>query len=202
MVKAIYRADSFPITRKELVDAAKKFLLDAESNRDLILVDNVTSPQFGSSDLLFINKAKNKITVAMVNDRDDCERFIIASMSYYFWLKECIEVNTIFFKKTSGLDMYLFAHDFSAATCYLMDNLSKNLSSYPIKYSAFRVEGFDEPALHFQYMTFKGRAGDERIRNERREQEPVSTKEKSPSALLKISSRELSEFKRLKELYL
>jgi len=202
MLKATYEAVSIAIPRKELVDAAKKFLLRSESNKDLVLVDNIDSPNFGSSDLLFINKAKTNLTVARLNDREDCERFIILSISYYFWLKESIRVSNIFSNRETGLDMYLFSHDFSAAIHYLMDNLAKRLKVYLIKYNSFEVEDLDEPAIYFQHMTLEKLAQDKLVEKDRRKEEPLLTQEKGPADPLEISAQELSEFNRLKERYL
>lgn len=182
MLKATYEALSLAIPKQELVSAAKRFLLDSDSNRDLILLDNIDSPKFGSSDLLFINKAKTDLTLARLNDRADCERFVISAISYYFWLNESIRVDEILFDRKSRLEMYLFSPDFSPAICYLVDNLSKKYGVHLVKYNIFQVEDLDEPAINFQHITLKGPAQDK----------PTSN----------ISPQELSEFYRLKEHYL
>jgi len=167
----------------------------------LLLVDNIYSPKFGSSDLLFVNKAKTNLTVGKLNDSTDGENFIISSIAYYLWLKEFITVSEVFLNGKFGLDMYLFSHDFSAASCYLMDNLTRELKVHPIKYKILQVEGVDEPALYFQHMTPKDHGEEKRVNKERREEE-VLTEEKESSGALRISDEELREFDRLKELYL
>ena len=202
MVKTTYEAVSITIQRKELLDAARNFLLHSGSHKDVVLVDNIYSPKFGSSDLLFVNKARTNLTVARLNDHEDCERFIISSMSYYFWLKESITVSKVFFNGKSELDMYLFSHDFSATVRYLMDNLTGKLKVYPIKYNILQVEGLNEPAIYFQHMTLRDHAQDKPVKKERQEEKAVLTEEKEGSASLKISPQELREFDRLKELYL
>jgi len=202
MVKTTYEAVSIAIQRKELLDAARNFFLHSGSHKDVVLVDNIYSPKFGSSDLLFVNKARTNLTVARLNDHEDCERFIISSISYYFWLKEFITVSEVFFNGKSELDMYLFSHDFSAAVRYLMDNLTGKLKVYPIKYNILQVEGLNEPAIYFQHMTLRDHAQDKPVKKERQEEKAVLTEEKEGSASLKISPQELREFDRLKELYL
>ena len=202
MVRTTYEAVSIAIPRKELLDAAKKFLLHSESHKDVVLVDNIYSPKFGSSDLLFVNKARTNLTVARLNDREDSEKFIISSISYYFWLKEFVTVSEVFFNGKSELDMYLFSNDFSAAIRYLMDNLTRKLNAYPIKYSILQVEDLNEPAIYFQHMSLRDHAQDKPVKKERREEKAVLTEEQEGSASLKISPQELREFDRLKELYL
>jgi hypothetical protein len=202
MLKTTYEAVSIAITRKELLDAVRDFLLHSGSHEDVVLADNIYSPKFGSSDLLFVNKARTTLTVARLNDQEDCEKFIISSISYYFWLKEFITVSEAFLNGKSELDMYLFSHDFSAAIRYLMDNLTGKLKVYPIKYNILQVEDLTEPAIYFQHMTLRDPTQDKPVKKERQEEKAVLTQEKQGSASLKISAQESREFDRLKELYL
>jgi hypothetical protein len=202
MVKTTYETLSITIPRKELLDAARKFLLHSGLNNDFVLVDNIYSPKFGSSDLLFMNRAKTNLTVARLNDRKEGEDFIISSISYYFWLKEFITVNEVFFNAKGGLDMYLFSHDFSVPIRYLMDNMSRKLMVYAIKYNILQVEGLNEPAIYFQHITPKNHAQDKPLKKERQEGKVILTEDKERSAALKISPQELTEFDRLRELYL
>ncbi len=202
MVKTTYETVSIAIPRKELLDAAKRFLLHSGSHKDLFLVDNIYSPKFGSSDLLFVNKGKTNLTVGKLNDRERGENFIVSSISYYFWLREFITISEVFFNRKCGLDMYLFSHDFSAPIRYLMDNLIRELKIHPIKYKILQVEGVDEPAIYFQHITPKDHAEEKPVKKERPEEEVVLTEEEESSAALRISAEELREFDRLKELYL
>jgi len=202
MVKTTYETVSIAIPRKELLDAAKKFLMHSGSHKDLVLVDNIYSPKFGSSDLLLVNKAKTNLIVGRLNDREEGENFIISSISYYFWLMEFITISEVFLNGKCGLDMYLFSHDFSAASRYLMDNLTGKLKVYPIKYNTLQVEGLNEPAIYFQHITPKDHAQEKPVKKERQEEKVILTEEKESSAALKISAQELREFDRLKEFYL
>ena len=202
MVHTTYETVSIEIPRKELLDAAKSFLLCFGSDKDLILVDNIYSPKFGSSDLLLVNKAKTNLTVGRLNDREEGENFIISSISYYFWLKEFITISEVLFNNKCGVDMYLFSHDFSAASCYLMDNLTRKLNVYLIKYNILQMEGLNEPAIYFQHIAPQEHAQNKPVKKEDNEDKAVSTEEKEGSAVLKISAQELREFDRLTELYL
>ena len=202
MVHTTYETVSIVIPRKELLEAAKSFLLCFGSDKDLILVDNIYSPKFGSSDLLLVNKAKTNLTVGRLNEREEGENFIIASISYYFWLKEFITISEVLFNNKCGVDMYLFSHDFSAASCYLMDNLTRKLNVYLIKYNILQMEGLNEPAIYFQHIAPQEHAQNKPVKKEDNEDKAVSTEEKEGSAVLKISAQELREFDRLTELYL
>ena len=202
MLQTIYDAKSTVIPRQELLDAAKSFLLCFGSDKDLILVDNIYSPKFGSSDLLLVNHAKTNLTVGRLNNRAEDEKFIIESISYYFWLKEFITISEILFNNKCGVGMYLFSHDFSAASRYLIDNLIRKLNVYLIKYNILQSESLNGPAIYFQHIAPIDHAKKKPVKKEDKEDKVVSTGEKEGSAALKISAQELREFDRLTELYL
>ncbi|UCD87847.1 MAG: hypothetical protein JSV01_08945 [Desulfobacterales bacterium] len=201
MLKTTYEADFVAIPKEELVDAAKRFLLQSHSDEDLILLENINSLKFGSSDLLFINKPKTNLTVAKLSNRESSEKFFISSISYCFWLAECITAGKVFFNGKTGWDMYLFSHEFSAAICYLVDNLSQELPIHLVKYYMIHLEDLDEPAIYFQCLNFKDPIQDEPEKN--RLAGPILlTEKKARSTPFEISPQELSEFHQLKQHYL
>ncbi|MBE9581474.1 MAG: hypothetical protein IMF18_07635 [Proteobacteria bacterium] len=202
MAKTVYDAVSTAIPRDELVDAAKKFLMHSDSNKDLVLADNIESPQFGSSDLLFLNGAKTRLRVARINDTRDTEKFIVSSMSYYWWLEQSLTISEAFHNRKTGLDMYLFSNDFSAAIEYVMDNLGRKFNVHLLKYNILQVEGLDEPAIYFQRMTPRDLAQDVPAEKHNSQEEAPPTEETETSDALEISAPELEEFYRLKEHYL
>jgi hypothetical protein len=203
MVKTTYETASLAIPRKELISAVKKFVLDSFSSRELILADNVASPNFGSSDLLFVNKAKTSLTVVRLNsDHNKCEKFIISSIAYYLWLKEFMTVSEIFLDTKSKLDMYLFSRKFSAASRLAMDHFWKDIGVHLIRYTILRVDGLDEPGIYFERLTPEGPAQDKTAKKEGQDQQTVLTEEKQEWTPLKISAEELKEFQRLRKLHL
>jgi hypothetical protein len=158
MAKTIYEAASIVIPKKELVDAAKKFLQHSAPPKELILVDNIYSPNFGSSDLLFTNQTKTNLTAAKLKDRnsgEDCGKFIISSISYYFWLRQFVTLSDVFLDEKCGLDMYLFSDDFSASIRYLIHHLSRRSKIFLIKYNILQDEDLEEPAVYFQHADLK-----------------------------------------------
>lgn len=185
----------------ELLDAAEKFVLHSGFNKDLILVENIDSPKFGSSDLLFINRAMTNLTIAKLSDRESNEKFVISSICYYLWLMECITAGRAFFNGKTRSDMYLFSHEFSDAICYLLDNLCQIYPIYLIKYHIINVEDLDGPAIHFQHINFKGRVQDTPERNGL-EEPGLLVDEKKRAIPHEISAQELGEFLRLKRQYL
>jgi hypothetical protein len=202
-MKTIYDAISTAIPREELMEAAKKFLLHSGSHQDVVLGKNIASPEFGSSDLLFVNQGKTHLTVARLNDTEDIERFIISSMSYYVWLKDFVTVGEIFSSGKIEMDLYLFSHDFSAAISYLMHHLATQLEIYLIKYHILQVEGLDEPGIYFQRLTPEDLAQDRPLTLDTRQEAALPKEEKETSdTVVDISTQELSEFNRLKEHYL
>jgi hypothetical protein len=202
MVKIINDAVSTAIPQEELMDAAKNFLLHSGSHKDLVLGDNIASPQFGSSDLLFVNQGKMHLTVARLNDAEETEKFIISSMSYYVWLKQFVTVGEVFSNGKIEMDMYLFSPDFSAAISYLMRDLAATLEIYLVEYKILQVEGLDEPGIYFQHLSPEDIARDRPLNRNTRQLEALPTEEEETSDPLEISAEELSEFNRLEERYL
>ncbi len=201
-MKTIYDAVSMAIPTEELMDAAQKFLLHSGSPRDVVPGKNIASPQFGSSDLLFVNHNKTHLTVARLNDTEDIEKFIVSSMSYYVWLKEFVTVGEIFSSGKIEMDMYLFSHDFSTAVSYLIHAPATKLEIYLIKYHILQLEDLDEPGIYFQRLTPKDLAQDRPLKLNTRQEAALPKEEKETSDTLEISAQELSEFNRLKERYL
>ena len=201
-MKIINDAVSTAIPQEELMDAAKKFLLHSGSRQDVVLGDNIASPHFGSSDLLFVNHGKTHLTVARLNDAEETEKFIISSMSYYVWLKDLVTASAILSNGKIGLDMYLFSHDFSASICNLMHFLGTESKIHLIKYAVLQVDGLDEPAVYFQPLTPEKLIQGEPMEKDGQQEEPLPKEEKETSDTLEISTQELCEFNRLKERYL
>jgi hypothetical protein len=98
--------------------------------------------------------------------------------------------------------MYLFSHDFSAASCYLIDNLISKINVYLIKYNILQIESLNELSIYFQHIAPIDHAKKKPVKKEKREDKAVLTGEKEASAVLKISVQELREFDRITKLYL
>jgi hypothetical protein len=201
MLKTTYEADFGAIPKEELVDATKSFLLQSDSDEYLIPIENIHSLEFGSSDLLFFNKDKTNLTVVRLCYGESSEKFFIASICYGLWLAECITAGKILFNGKTGWDMYLFSHEFSAAICYIVDNLSQELPIHLVKYHIIDVEDLDEPAIHFQCLNIKDPIQDKPEKNSLKGPILLSEK-KERSSPFKISPQELREFQKLKQHYL
>ncbi len=203
MVKPIYQVDSSAVSTKDLTGAAKKFLVHCHPDRDLIVADNIDSPKFGSSDLLFTDKAKSNLIVVRLNsDEDSCERFIVSSISYYLWLKEAMAVSEVFLNAKSRLDMYLFSHGFSPSISHMMDYLSKKIRVQLVRYDILQIEDQSESTIYFQQLTPRDIAEDKPVEEIRQREHGVFPKEKKAWSSPKISAEELKEFNRLKQLHL
>jgi hypothetical protein len=202
MLKIVNDAVSTAIPQEELMDAAKHFLLHSGSQKDLVLGDNIASPQFGSSDLLFVNPGKTHLTVARLRDTEDTEKFVISAVSYYVWLKDLVTASEILSNGKVDIDMYLFSHDFPPAISCLMDHLATKLDIYLIKYKILQVEGLDEPGIYFKPLTREDLAKNRSFERNEQKVEALPREEEETSDTLEISDEELSEFNRLQERYL
>ncbi len=200
MLRSAYEAVSSVLPANELKDAAKRFLLHSDSNKGLILADNIDSPKFGSSDLLFLAQAKSSITAVRLNHEDEGEEFVVSSASYYLWLEESMKVAEIFFN-AKNLEMYLFSRDFSEAACHIMDYLSQRVRIHLVRYMRLHVQGLDEPVIYFQHLTPEDPPEKKQAERNGQDEQAALMKEKR-WATLRVSAEELEEFDRLRRLYL
>jgi hypothetical protein len=192
------------VTRKELVHAAKAYLLKPDPPEELVVAQDINSIEYGSSDLLFVNRTKAKIIVAKIRhpeDEESGEKFLISSLCYYFWLMEVLVIGEILLKLKPRLDLYLFSHDFSLAVFYLVDNLIKEFPIHLIRCTTGQAEDLPEPAIHFQDVTLTGVAQSRRQKRYVGDRERLVNAKKEPMSL-KILPEELSEFYRLTRRYL
>lgn len=192
------------MTRKELVHAAKAYLLKSDPPEALVVAQDINSLEYGSSDLLLVNKAKAKIIVAQIRhpeDEESGEKFLISSLCYYFWLMEVLVVGEILLNLKPGLDLYLFSPDFSSAAFYLVDNLIKEFPIHLVRCTTGQAENFPGPAIHFQDVTLAGIAQSRRQKRYVGDGERLVKAKKEPMSL-KILPEELSEFYRLSRRYL
>jgi hypothetical protein len=198
MAKTTFEADTTKITSKELLNSAREFFLRSEANKNAVLVDNINSPNLGSSDLLFVNEAKTNVTAVRLDhgiDGEGGEKFIISSISYYLWLKQVVSASEVFLDRKRRLEMFLVSQDFSDSIHFLMGNLPSGLEIHLVKYRVLEIEGLDEIAIYFQHISFERPSRDKRIKGLRGRQEETP---ESPE----ISDQELREFNRLKKIYL
>ena len=207
MLKTIYQTASLVIPREELAEAAKAFLVNSGLCKDLIPADNIRSPKFGASDLLFVDSGRTTLTAVRLSDRnygESCEKFIISSVSYYFWLRQFITVREVCFSGRCKLEMYLFSDGFSSPVRYLIENLPNKsvLHLHLIKYNVLHGEGLDEPAIYFQHMSSEDHPQDSVMKNDGPLVAPPMPEDKEAANDVEISPQELHEFNRLKALYL
>jgi hypothetical protein len=192
------------IPKEELVGAAKAFLINSDPNSHLVALENINSFDYGSSDLLLVDKAKANLTAVKLRcpeGQESSEKFVISSLCYYFWLREAITIGEVLLKVKTELQMFLFSHDFSSAIFYLVDNMVREFPIHVVRYSVCRSEDLDEPEIHFHDVTFRETAQKgPQERNLEKRGTLIEVRRKSiPTA---ISPQELGEFCRLRERYL
>jgi hypothetical protein len=149
-LKSAYEVDVAGIPSSALLRAAKKYLLRADVEKVFFAVDNIESPRFGASDLLFVNKTRSRVVCAKLARGKDCEAFVVSGVAFYFWLKEMMQVGASLFGHRLTLDMVLFYHGFSPAVSYLNNRWLQNARIRPIEYNVFRIEGLKHPVVRFR----------------------------------------------------
>lgn len=149
-LRAAVEVDSSEVSTSALLRAVETYLRRFNTYRDASVVDNVTSPDFGASDLLLVDRSRGRIVCARMTRGQDTSGFVVSSLAYYDWLRRCLEVGALFSDAAPTLDLYVFAQDFPASITSLTHRWSDRDRVHPIAYKLWRVEGLKRPAVHFK----------------------------------------------------
>jgi hypothetical protein len=138
--------------RHELLAAVAKYIRRFPNNRALRAAENIVSPRYGRSDLLFVAPTGGHVVCVKLDDGKECERFLISSISYYFWLKELIHAARFFFGKMPRLDMFFFLGHISEDVSFMLEKLRDNLRVHLIQYRFMRSENEKERVLCLEQL--------------------------------------------------
>jgi hypothetical protein len=198
-LKSAYEVDVAGIPSSALLRAAKTYLLRADADKEFVAVDNIESPKFGASDLLFVNKARTRVVCAKLARGKNCEAFVVSGLAFYCWFEELMQVGAPLFGHRATLDMVLFSHGFPPAVAYMTDRWAPDVRVRPIEYNVFRIEGLSHPVVRFRPV----RTG--RLVRRKTEKPPLQkedaerNKHQQQSEPLDNSRQEWEAFQRLKE---
>ena len=198
-LKSAHEVHAGGIPRSVLLRAARTYLLRADDKKGFFAVDNIDSPRFGSSDLLFVNKTRTRVVCAKLSREKNGEAFVVSAVAFYCWLKKLMQVGASLFGRQATLDMVLFANDFTPAVTYMMDAFAADASIHLIQYNIFRVEGLEHPVVRFRPVKpiRKGRRNNETQDAAQTMQTQNKDQQKNDSQ--DISRREWEAFQHLKE---
>lgn len=108
------------------------------------------SSRFGTSDLVYVNPAERHVVCARLDVGNETERFLLSSISYYFWLRELVHAARSLFDESPTLDMFIFLNRLPGGVCYMLEKLRDNLRVHLIRYRVLPVGGGRETALYFE----------------------------------------------------
>ena len=184
------------------MEAARKFLENFQPTKGMVLTQNIPSPKFGASDLIFVDKEKERIAIVMLLDGESYETFVVSALSYYFWLEESLSAIEGVFGGKKRVGMYLFCDYFSSAIRYMIEHVSGKSDILLVQYKVLQVEGLEEPVVHFHPIDFEIPSSDTQQTHKRQIQEDLPAEQEKGLSFDEISAQELKEFNRLKALYL
>jgi hypothetical protein len=203
MLRAAYEAPPLSVSRTALLGAAKRFLLRLDSDRVLIPVDNIDSPDLGTSDLALATQDRRTLILAKLHHGRDFSRFAMQAAAYYLWLKEHMRISEALLNQDIRLDMYLFSYEFPSADSYLLKAMSSAVPWSFVKYQVWEVEGPQEPIVGFAIMDFKeGEKGWPARKETPGKEVVVKIGGGKRSDAQGLSQAELDEFDRLRARYL
>jgi hypothetical protein len=202
MVKAAYEDLSTVIPRKILANAARGFLLNHELNEALVPARNIDSQRFGSSDLVLVSEAENKLVVGMLNDGRACKEFLTSSIAYRFWLDNSLRASKVSSDRQKRVEMYLFSSECSSARLYLMDEVFEPFMIHMIEYRILQVQGSDDRIIFFRHMTSRDDRSEKLHQNKIPHKDHLFVVGNARSGPVNLSTQELKEFNRLSAHYL
>ena len=198
-LKSAHEVDVASIPSSALLRAAGTYLLRADDKKGFFAVDNIDSPRFGSSDLLFVNKARTRVVCAKLSREKNCEAFVVSAIAFYCWLKELIQVGASLFGQQATLDMVVFANGFPSAVTYMMDRWTRDVSLHLIQYNIFRVEDLGHPVVRFRPVKPVHQVQRNKEKKEADQVNGTHNKNQQKSESQDISHQEWEAFQRLKE---
>ncbi|MBW2107152.1 MAG: hypothetical protein JRI36_00585 [Deltaproteobacteria bacterium] len=147
---AAVEADALQVTTPALLQAAKTYLKRSDLYKDAVPVENIESRYYGMSDLVLVDRRRGRIACARMARDQDSAGFLVSSLAYYDWLRQCIHVGALFFDADPTLDMYVFADNFSSSISSLADRWTDRDRVHLVTYKVWRVEGLKRPVVHFR----------------------------------------------------
>jgi hypothetical protein len=138
--------------RQELLEAAGQYIRRLVNNDAIRAAENIASPRYGKSDLLFVTPTGGHVVVVKLDDGKERERFLISSISYYFWLRELMHAVSPFLGQMPKLDMFFFLGHVPVGVSFMLEKLRDNLRVHLIRYRIVPSENEKERALYFEHV--------------------------------------------------
>ncbi len=204
MTKETFSVKSLAVSKDKLVAPVSRYFLSGRFLERLPeAVENVVSPEFGSSDLLFLDEKNGEVTAVRINAGNDVEKFVVEALSYGLWLQEAVAVAAALFRRQWRLEVYLFSPDFTPVR-RLVQGLAGKIRTHLVEYELLPMEDRKEPVICFRERELPELpAGAVAAGNGERESPGGELPlRESLIGSLGISEEELKEFERLKAQYL
>lgn len=150
MLRIACQVDQAGVQHKALVDAAGDFLLHYLGTPEVESIRGIASPDFGTADLAFASKPRNRVILARLNTRRESDAFVITSVAYYLWVRDLLSAAQSVLNAELQTELFCFCPHFSKALCHTVAaHRRTGIAVHLFRYRLFRVEGLGEPVIHF-----------------------------------------------------
>ena len=150
MLRIACQVDQAGVQRKALVDAAGDFLLHYLGTPEVESIRGIASPDFGTADLAFAGKPRNRVILARLNTGKESDAFVITSVAYYLWVRDLLSAGQSVLNAELQTELFCFCPHFSKALCHTVAaHRRTGIAVHLFRYRLFRVEGLGEPVIHF-----------------------------------------------------
>lgn len=128
------------------------FLLGSQQRNQVVFLENIDSPEFGRSDLIFVSQQDDTLNIVRLNDEHQTERFVVTSLAYCLWIRHFTSVHGALLNTRGGLTLHLISCEFAPAVVSAAALLAGRVDLNLVRYQVLMIEGLNEPIVYFEQV--------------------------------------------------
>lgn len=148
-IKMALPADAAVRSETNIVESVEEFLKNGHGSH-FVSVKNIRSSRFGIPELTLFNKKEGVILCGTIQQSKWFSDFLLASLGYFAWLKECVTASSPFFEKSPRVLLYLFCDRFPSQARQIVKQLKETTSVRLIQYQLLQIPDRTAPIVYYQ----------------------------------------------------
>lgn len=189
--------------KEALLEAVTRFLQGHVGSRSLIPINNITSPDLGTSDLALINKDHTRLMIVQLQKEEAFSSFAFVAAAYHSWLQDWFRIKEEAFNRSMVLDTVLVSHGAPPAESYLMKVLSQMGLFAIIKYQMLNIEEMPTPVIRFEFQDMRSnRQAESNNEENRKDAFSNNIEEDKIASRYRLTPIEMDAFHQLQDRYM
>lgn len=148
-IKIAHPADAAVRSETNIVETAEEYLTKSHSGH-FVSEKKFRSSQFGVPEFTLFNKKEGVILCGKIQKGKGFSDFLLSSLGYYAWLKECLTASSPFFEKRPRVLLYLFCDRFPSQARQIVEQLKEIFSIRLVRYQLIQIPDRPGPIVTFQ----------------------------------------------------